>query len=162
MTDNSSFIPAQGGPTYYSGQPSLIFRYGEILLNYAEAAIELGNEGDALNAINQIRQRAGIIALTTIDRDKVRHERQVELAFENHRWWDIRRWRIASEILNNTQFHALWPWLNWQANTSPANMKYTFQIVPAPKNPRTFSPTLYYEGIPVSDANPKLIQNPGY
>ena len=57
----------------------LIFRYGEILLNFSEAAFELGKSADALNAINQIRDRAGIARLTAVDREKIRHERKVEL-----------------------------------------------------------------------------------
>lgn len=80
----------------------IIFRYAEILLNYAEAAFELNKPSDALNAVNQIRDRAGIAALTSIDRDKIRHERKVELLFENHRYWDLRRWRIAVESLTRT------------------------------------------------------------
>ena len=80
----------------------LIFRFGEILLNYAEAAFELGRTGDALDAVNQIRERAGIARLTSIDREKIHHERKVELAFENHRYWDLRRWRTAVTALTRT------------------------------------------------------------
>lgn len=77
----------------------MIFRYGEILLNMAEAAYELGKDGEALEFVNQIRKRAGINKLTSIDLDKIKHERKVELAFENHRYWDLRRWRDAEEAL---------------------------------------------------------------
>ena len=80
----------------------LIFRYAEILLNYAEAAFELNKPAEALNAINQIRDRAGIALLSSIDREKIRHERKVELLFENHRYWDLRRWRTAVENLTRT------------------------------------------------------------
>jgi len=151
----------------HSTTPWVVFRYGEVLLNYAEAAIELGKNGDAFTAIKLIRDRAGIATPFTsgsITRDIVRHERRVEMAFENQRWWDLRRWHIADEVLNNTQFHALWPWLMWQPSTSPANMKYTFEIVNAPKNTRTFPLKLYYEPIPSGEItkNSNLIQNPGY
>ncbi|MEG2066246.1 MAG: RagB/SusD family nutrient uptake outer membrane protein, partial [Tannerellaceae bacterium] len=77
-----------------------VFRYAEVLLNLAEAAYELGKTGEALDAINQIRSRAGIIHKTTIDRETIRHERKVELAFEGHRYWDVRRWRIAEDVLS--------------------------------------------------------------
>ncbi|RDC57594.1 RagB/SusD family nutrient uptake outer membrane protein [Pedobacter chinensis] len=143
-----------------SQTPWMVFRYGEVLLNYAEAAIELGQIGEALNAINQIRDRAGIATLGSVTRDIVRHERKVELAFENHRIWDIRRWRIASTILNNTQFHALYPWIIWQNGVDPSQMKYSFTIVVAPKNSRTFPERLYYE--PVPQGNPTYVQNPLY
>ncbi|QPH41431.1 RagB/SusD family nutrient uptake outer membrane protein [Pedobacter endophyticus] len=88
-------------PYAQSTTPFMVFRLGEILLNHAEAALELSSPktSDALTSINKIRNRAGIIALTTVDIDKVRHERKVELAFENHRFWDLRRWRIASTVL---------------------------------------------------------------
>lgn len=76
-----------------------IFRYAEILLNYAEAAYEIGKSNNALTAVNQIRKRAGITTLNSIDMEKIRHERRVELAFENHRYWDLRRWREAESKL---------------------------------------------------------------
>ncbi|MCK0123781.1 RagB/SusD family nutrient uptake outer membrane protein [Gelidibacter sp. F2691] len=141
-----------------SEQPWIVFRLGEILLNHAEAAIELGQSDKALASINQIRERAGIMALNSVDMEKVRHERKVELAFENHRFWDIRRWRTATSLLNNTQFKALYPWLNW------GTKDYTFTIVDAPKNTRTFLEKTYYEPIPYGEIekNPNLIQNPGY
>ncbi len=141
-----------------SDQAWIVFRLGEILLNKAEAAVELGQTGEALTAINKIRTRAGIAELTSVDIQKVRHERRVEMAFENQRFWDIRRWRTATTLLNNTQFKALYPWLNWSSKD------YTFTIVDAPKNPRTFLQKQYYEPIPYSEIskNPNLVQNPGY
>src|SRR5690606_11343815 len=79
-----------------------IFRFAEILLNYAEAAYELGLAGDALWAINEIRDRAGVAPLAGATRDLIRKERKVELAFENHRYWDLRRWRTAVTELTRT------------------------------------------------------------
>ena len=143
-----------------STTPWMVFRYGEVLLNYAEASFELGNASNALSAINQIRSRAGIVTLSSVTLDKIRHERQVELAFENHRYWDIRRWRIATTVLDNTQFHALYPWIIWQHGVDPSKMKYSFTTVFAPKNSRTFPEKLYYE--PVPQGNPTYIQNPLY
>lgn len=141
-----------------SDQPWIVFRLGEILLNQAEAAMELQKADVALEAVNQIRDRAGIVELENISMEKIRHERKVELAFENHRFWDIRRWRTATSILNNTKFKALYPWLNWDTKD------YTFTIEDAPKNTRTFLKRTYYEPIPAGELekNPNLIQNPGY
>lgn len=90
-----------------------IIRYAEILLNYAEAMNEAygptGNVGYRLNAvraINQVRNRVGVEMPSipaTISRDdlreKIRNERRVELAFEDHRFWDVRRWMIAESTL---------------------------------------------------------------
>jgi len=87
----------------------VLFRYGEVLLNYAEAMNEAyGPENaatlgmTALSAVNMIRQRAGMPNFPsglTKDafRKKLRNERMVELAFEDHRFWDIRRWKIGQE-----------------------------------------------------------------
>ena len=143
-----------------STTPWMVFRYAEVLLNYAEAAFELGNSSDAITATNEIRKRAGIVALNAITLDKIRHERKVELAFENHRIWDLRRWHIASDVLSNTQFHALYPWIMWQNGTDPGLMKYTFEKAVAPKLTRTFPERLYLEPLP--QQNPPYIQNPGY
>lgn len=79
-----------------------IFRLGETYLNYAEAAYELSKPNDALLAVNEIRSRAGIKELTSIDMEKIRHERRIELAFENHRYWDLRRWREAETKLTRS------------------------------------------------------------
>jgi hypothetical protein len=79
-------------------------RYTEILLSYAEACNELGEDGEALSVINQIRKRAGLpeISGTGNDlREKIRHERRVELMFEGQRYFDIRRWMIAPRVMVN-------------------------------------------------------------
>nr|WP_067061607.1 RagB/SusD family nutrient uptake outer membrane protein [Mucilaginibacter sp. L294] len=142
-----------------SFQQYIDLRYAEVLLNYAEAAIELGKTADAKVAINLIRDRAGIKALTDaeVTRDKVRHERQIELALEPHRYWDIRRWRLADKLLNNTRFTAIMPYRVLPGNTYQYNTKLV-------GNPKTFTPNMYYERIDPGEIskNPKLIQNPGY
>lgn len=137
-----------------------IFRYGEILLNYAEAAFELGKPGDALNAVNQIRDRAGIAQLASIDRDKIRHERRVELAFETQRYFDTRRWRTAVHDLsvNGSGLRYI---LDYQT------LKYKLKIVPnfegTVKVPVFFEKNYY---LPITlartGANPNLLENPGY
>lgn len=85
----------------------ILFRYAEILLNYAEAmnewkgpdATEEGCPIAARVALNQVRTSAGMNAVVAAGqaefREKVRNERRVELAFEGHRLYDIRRWKIA-------------------------------------------------------------------
>ena len=84
-------------------QPWIFFRLGEIYLNYAEAMYELGDESAAKQYVNLIRQRAGMPdldeSLTGVAlRDRIRHERRIELVFEGHRFFDIRRWKIAPEV----------------------------------------------------------------
>lgn len=123
----------------------ILFRYGEVLLNYAEAAFELGKTTDALDAINKIRSRAGIAALSTVNREQIRHERKVELAFEGHRYWDLRRWRIAKDVIPvnrsglryildyNTRKYQVKVLENYDGVTPPVfeNRNYYFPITPS-------------------------------
>lgn len=147
-----------------SETPWPVFRLGEMYLNLAEAAIELGKNDEALSAVNKIRERAGIALLQSIDMDKVRHERKVELAFEGHRFWDMKRWRIASlDVeqggLNGFRGTALYPWYNL------SDGKFTFERgTKPPKQVRIFLEKNYYTKINSDDmnSNPKLVQNPGY
>ncbi len=107
LKDDPSFTAREGN----SDQPFIIFRYAEVLLNAAEAAVELGLAGVqspdgtdmmavATKAINDIRERAGASLLqgslnASIDsRNIVRKERRKEMAFENKTKWDLRRWRV--------------------------------------------------------------------
>ncbi|MFT4018346.1 MAG: RagB/SusD family nutrient uptake outer membrane protein [Agriterribacter sp.] len=138
----------------------LIFRYGEILLNYAEAAFELGKDGDALIAVNQIRERAGIAGLGSVSREKIRHERKVELAFENHRYWDLRRWRTAVTALTRTYTGIRYI---YDAASGKYRVDFIDDIDGRPKTP-TFPEKNYY--FPIGQgrvaANPNLVENPGY
>jgi hypothetical protein len=92
-----------------------IFRYGEVLLNYTEAmneafgpdVVPAGFKLSSVAAINLIRNRTGVgmpnvpTGLSqAVFRDKIRAERRVELAFEGHRFWDVRRWMIADQTEN--------------------------------------------------------------
>lgn len=136
-----------------------IFRFAEILLNYAEAAFELSKPGEALIAINRIRERAGISELESIDMEKIRHERRVELAFENHRYWDLRRWREAEEKLTRS-FSGLQYVLDYSTR------KYKVLIIDdidGDVHP-TFPKRNYY--FPITKArigqNPNLVENPDY
>lgn len=77
-------------------------RYADVLLMYAEAAIESGKELDlAKTYINKVRHRASA-SLPEVEatRESLRHERRVELAMEGHRWFDLCRWGIAKETMN--------------------------------------------------------------
>ncbi|HAZ02073.1 MAG: hypothetical protein A2W90_09210 [Bacteroidetes bacterium GWF2_42_66] len=138
----------------------IVFRYAEILLNYAEAAFELGKTSDALNAVNQIRERAGIALLSNIDREKIHHERKVELAFEGHRYWDLRRWRIATTALTR-DFSGLRYVLDYRTKK--------FQLIVMPQIDGSVNTPAFYERnyyFPITLArtgnNPNLVENPGY
>ncbi len=92
---------------YYSGTDCIVFRLGEIYLNAAEAAIELNMESAARDYIEPIRTRAGLQQNLRLEpysgldlRDRIRNERKLEMAFEDQRYWDVKRWRIATEALS--------------------------------------------------------------
>ena len=144
----------------------ILFRYGEVLLNNAEAAFELGKTGEALNAVNQIRARVGLPALGSITRDLIRHERRIELAFESHRYWDLRRWRIAEEKLNGSLYHHCEVTLDYASFAEdPLNTLYHFDIIPQDQGQSmVFEPKHYYLPIQPSriSNNPNLVENPGY
>ena len=88
-------------------QPWVFFRLAEIYLNYAEAKFELGDEATAREYLNKVRARPSVnmpaIPATVTGEDlrkRIYNERRVELAFESHRFWDIRRWKIAIDVEN--------------------------------------------------------------
>jgi starch-binding outer membrane protein, SusD/RagB family len=83
---------------FYQTVPWRWMRYGEVLLNYAEACIELGEDGEARLYLNMIRKRAGMPDITESGaalKTRYRHERRIELAFEEQRFFDVRRWVIG-------------------------------------------------------------------
>lgn len=143
-----------------SSQHWIALRYAEVLLNYAEAAVELGRIPEAKTGVNQVRARAGIALLSDADvtRDRVRHERLVELGFESQSLWDYKRWRITDSLYNNRPAGVLKPYYDVQADA------YRFERSTVPNVFKTFQPVSYYTAIPAAEiaANPKLVQNPGY
>lgn len=147
------------------------FRLGEAYLNGAEAAFELGLQGEALGYLNTLRERAGFgpNSLAAASREKIRSERWAELAFEDHRVWDLKRWRIAHELWDGTQnsatanVYALFPY-RIVCPGSPNHNKYVFDRFQSDRQtaPRFFRVGNYYSAIPQNalDNNPKLVRNP--
>ena len=94
----------------YAGEnqevPWTYFRLGEVYMNYAEASIEVGDEDIARTYLNLLRDRAGMPDITESGdalRQRYRQERRIEMAFEQSRYFDIRRWLIGSQVYNNTK-----------------------------------------------------------
>jgi len=100
-----------------SRRPWVIFRYAEILLNYAEALNEAqGPVADVYRYLNLVRQRNGVglpaLQSTNVNgngyvpatkeslRERIHNERRIELCFEGHRFFDVRRWKTAELFLN--------------------------------------------------------------
>ncbi len=102
------FMPDEDMPvswqTFYT-IPWIYFRLAEIYLNYAEAQFELGHEDVCRQYLKLVRDRVGMppIPETVTGEDlrvRLYNERRIELAFEDHRFWDVRRWKIAMDVEN--------------------------------------------------------------
>lgn len=152
-------IPPSGS-TLKPTNPWIFFRYAEVLLNYAEAEFELGNEDVARKYINMVRARPSVnMPPVTASGDAlwadIRDERRVELAFEGLRFFDVRRWKIATftENIPIRRMHI----------TKQADGSKVYQIQTLEK--RSFLPQHYLIPIPrseVAKSNGSLTQNPGY
>lgn len=138
------------------------FRYAEVLLGYAEALNETsGPDASVYDAVNQVRARVDLPALTEgLSQDEMRtaihRERRVELAFEEKRWYDLLRLKLAGEKLNGS-LHAML--------IEKENDKWVYKVVPAPGGERRFFPEKnYFLPIPQAaiDRNSLLVQNPNY
>lgn len=149
--------------SHSSDQDWIFLRYAEVLLNYAEAQNEaVGPDASVYDAINQIRQRAGITnpdlptGLSQSEmRDKIRNERRIELAFEEHRFFDIRRWRIAQNLLDGKPVYGM---------TITKNPDESFSYEKTEVETRSFPERLYVLPIPQSEVDkaPTLKQINGW
>ncbi|WP_029902450.1 RagB/SusD family nutrient uptake outer membrane protein [Prevotella sp. 10(H)] len=107
--------------TYY------YMRYAEVLLIYAEAMAQQGHLTPALKALNDVRKRAGFKTDVTANSvgdfmTLLRRERMIELAFEGHRFWDLRRWDLAKSELNNRSLKGVKP-------TRESNNTFTYEVI---------------------------------
>ncbi|MEM6378766.1 MAG: RagB/SusD family nutrient uptake outer membrane protein [Bacteroidota bacterium] len=101
INNNEGLIQGNGAQDWY------VFRYADVLLMHAEALIETGNTGpEVYDLINQVRQRVNMPTIESVEgsglsaaelTDILRHERRVELAFENTRFMDLKRWGTMAE-----------------------------------------------------------------
>lgn len=155
--------------------PWPLLRYTEAVLNYVEACIELGEEAEALLWLNRIRFRAGMPAVTDAGealRTRYRNERRIELAYEEHRYFDTRRWMIAAQTLGRKasiiriegRLKAGKVVNRYQYN--PENYTYTYTvgtIDPGIEN-RAWNDKMYFTSFHRDEMNrnTKLVQNPGY
>ncbi|WP_276482071.1 RagB/SusD family nutrient uptake outer membrane protein [Paraflavitalea pollutisoli] len=130
-----------------SVQSWIELRYAEVLLIQAEAKAKLNDITGAQDALNTLRNKRGLpntSASTTAQLlTAVEHERIVELAFEGHRYWDLRRWRKAHTVLNNVRF------TGHRVTANAGTFKY--EVVQADNVNRQFTPALYYIPIPFSE-----------
>lgn len=145
-------------------QPWIYCRLGEIYLNYAEAIYHCGDETTAREYVNKIRARArgekvGILPDITETGDallkRIQHERKIELAFEEHRFFDVRRWKIAEET-DNGSVHGI-------KIIRHANGDKSYELFKV-QDRKFIVPNHYLLPIPQDERrkNDLLEQNPGY
>lgn len=163
LTDNLNLTQGQNAQHNW-----VAYRWAEVLLNYAEAmneaygpdAVPAGYAMSARQALQQVRDRASVNLpeVTASDkdsfRDAVKHERRIELAFEDHRYWDLLRWKDAMEVLNR-------PVLGVKVTKNGEGWNYEVTEVAT----RTFYERNYY--LPflrseIQNSNNTLEQNPEY
>ena len=163
LTDNLNLTQGQNAQHNW-----VAYRWAEVLLNYAEAmneaygpdAIPTGYLMSARQALQQVRNRASmnLPKVTASDKDSfreaVKHERRIELAFEDHRYWDLLRWKDAMDVLNR-------PVLGVKVTKTDGAWSYEVTEVAT----RTFYERNYY--LPflrseIENSNNTLEQNPEY
>lgn len=155
--------------------PWPFFRYTEAVLNYVEASLALGDEGEAKTWLNKIRFRAGMPAITETGdalTEQYRNERRIELAYEEHRYHDARRWMIAPETIGATaRIITVTGTLKPGASVdiyhySPEKYNYSYVVsdLPPGVENRQWLDKMYF--LPIHrdeiNRNAKLVQNPGY
>lgn len=137
-------VPLSQSPDFNTNPANFVaLRFADVLLMKAEALNELGRTTEAEVPLYKVRTRAGLTHRADIEnltqaqmREKIRHERRIELAFEGHRWFDMIRW-------DNGQYA-----LNFLHSIGKTNAREKHLLLPVPQKDR--------------DANPNLTQNPGW
>ena len=163
---NGSISLASNGTVKNATHMWLTFRMGEFYLNYAEAVFKYLGNADATSAefpmsareaVNKTRQRAGVGTFDTgMDNTtfwtRYQKERMVELAFEGHRFWDVRRWKEADKFLTSITEMKL-------TKNDDGTISYTRNTVA-----RQWNDKMYLFPIPQTERmkNPNLEQNPGW
>lgn len=155
--------PSIAGQYFRNTNTWVEFRYAEILMNYAEACIELGGADlqKGIDAMNMVRRRAGLPSRVTTDQDMarqyVRDERNIEFFAEGHRFYDMRRWMICEQVIENVYGTRIEHYDNgytiWKSNKADL------------EDQRSFTDKKFY-WVPIAreemNKAPQLQQNPGY
>ena len=151
------------------------FRYTEAIFNYAEALIELGDDGGARTWLNKVRFRAGMPPITESGdalRQRYRNERRIEMALEEQRYFDTRRWMTAPQTLGRKTTYIQVEGRLKAGATAPTpyrkdKTKFDYVYTPIINNDlenRVWLDKMYYRPINLAETqrNNLLVQNPGY
>jgi len=155
--------------------PWPFFRYTEAVFNYIEASIELGQDAAALAWLNKIRFRSGMPALTATGaalKEAYRHEKRIEMAYEEQRYHDARRWMIAPTTLGRPlqYINVLGKFKSGKSMKEPYHYDttvYDYTYTPVEEKShenRTWIDKMYFRPFSRDEVNrnAKLLQNPGY
>lgn len=155
--------------------PWAFFRYTEVIFNYTEALIELGEFAEAQNWLNKIRFRAGMPAIEETGealKQLYRNERRIEMTFEEQRYHDARRWMIAPQTLGRKTTYIIVEGKLKAGATAPIpyrkdKSKFDYTYTPVINNDlenRTWLDKMYFRPLTLAETqrNDKLVQNPGY
>ncbi|QHV98628.1 RagB/SusD family nutrient uptake outer membrane protein [Spirosoma endbachense] len=155
--------------------PSIQIRFTEVVLNYAEACMALGQEAEAKTWINRVRFRVGMPAITETGAAlaaRYQNERNIEMLFEEQRFYDVRRWMTAPTALGKqAQIIIITGKLKpgksvttYKYNKDNYTYSYSVQDLGTGKENRKWADKIYF--LPISrdeiNRNNKLVQNPGY
>ncbi|RRN77687.1 RagB/SusD family nutrient uptake outer membrane protein [Pseudoxanthomonas sp. SGD-10] len=163
-----------GGPNTERCLPMI--RYAETLITYAEASNEVGETDKAYDMIKLLRERAGIEPgsdglyglkpnMTREQmREAIQHERRVEFAYEEQRFWDVRRWKIAEGLYNGLQLTAMKVTQQFPGTNNLTDFNYEIVPIVHLNSKLVFLKRNYL--FPLEqierDKNRNLVQNPGY
>lgn len=150
-------------------------RYTEIMFNYIEANIELGEDAEARNWLNRIRFRSGMPAITESGdalRQRYREEKRIEMVLEEQRYFDARRWMIAPQTLGRKVNYIVVEGRLKAGATAPTpyrkdKTKFDYTYMPVENNDlesRVWADKMYFRPIQLTETqrNKLLVQNPGY
>ena len=146
---------------FYTDLTWMDMRYAEVLMNYAEACIELGDIQNGIDALNEVRNRAGLpdrpVSDQTEAREFARHERSIEFFAEAQRWFDIRRWMIAPQLMHDVYPTKIYEWTD-------GNMRWEWDKQFLVDERSNWHDNLYWLPIPFEETQraPQIQQNPSY
>lgn len=155
-----------GWEKYGSTHFAIAMRFAEVLLNKAEAYAQKGDFVNAYETLNRVRSRVGLPAKSGSDLETamadIKHERMVELAGEGQRFWDLRRWKDAVEVLDGKNLHGC-----WITKKSDGKLEYKQVSCDGEGRTHTFLESYYAFAIPLTEIsnNSKVTnadQNPGW
>jgi hypothetical protein len=168
------FIDPAVDAQYFRQQvPYPVFRYTEILFNYAEACMELGEEDEAREQLNKIRTRAGMPPITEVGpalKARFQREKEIEMVFEEQRFYDVRRWMIAPATVGRALrgINVVGTLKDGQKVTlyqhDETKYNYTYTPVTLVNENRIWLDKMYFMPLQRDEMNRnnKLVQNPGY